>query len=63
MSYTNQREKNQYQKIIKEGEIGELVGKSRTSSFPLEKTFYLKIIKSTKRNNIVSGYILCKQVH
>jgi uncharacterized protein (UPF0332 family) len=53
-SAQNQRGKSVSEKIIKEGEIGELVGKSRTSSCSFRKTFYLKDNKSTKRNNIVS---------
>jgi hypothetical protein len=59
----NQREKSVSEKIIKEGEIGELVG-SRTSSCSFRKTFYLKIIKKYKEKQYCFLVIfLCKQVH
>jgi transcription antitermination factor NusG len=53
----NQREKSVSEKIIKEGEIGELVGKSRTSSCSFRKDILSKDNKSTKRNNMFPGYI------
>jgi transcriptional antiterminator NusG len=54
----NQREKSVSEKIIKEGEIGELVGKVGQVLVPLEKTFYLKDNKKVQRETILfPGYI------
>jgi CTP-dependent riboflavin kinase len=52
---TQKERKSVSEKIIKEGEIGE-VGRSGQVLVPLEKTFYLKIIK-VQRETILPGYI------
>jgi transcription antitermination factor NusG len=53
----NQREKSVSEKIIKEGEIGELGYKVGQVLVPLEKTFYLKIIKVQRETILFPGYI------
>ena len=54
----NQREKSVSEKIIKEGERGELIGKVGQVLVPLEKTFYLKDNKKVQRETVLfPGYI------
>jgi hypothetical protein len=57
-STQNQREKSVSEKIIKEGEIGELVGKVGQVLVPLEKTFYLKIIKVQRETILFPGIFM-----
>jgi transcriptional antiterminator NusG len=54
----NLREKSVAEKIIKEGEKGELIGKIGQVLVPLEKSFYLKDNKKVIRETVVfPGYI------
>ncbi len=54
----NQREKSVSEKIIREGEKGELIGKVGQVLVPLEKTFYLKDNKKVHRETVLfPGYI------
>jgi hypothetical protein len=59
---TQKERKSVSEKIIKEGEIGE-VGRSGQVLVPLEKDILSKDNKSTKRNNDCLVIFLCKQVH
>jgi hypothetical protein len=54
-SHKTRERKSVSEKIIKEGEIGELLVK--VGQVPLEKTFYLKIIKVQRETILFPGYI------
>jgi transcriptional antiterminator NusG len=60
----NQREKSVAERIQKEAEKGELIGKVGQVIVPLEKIMYLKDGKKIQKDKIMlPGYILWKLIH